>query len=105
MVRRCGGSSTEKDTKEQVVNNSPCVGGLPVVKALPSVKGKGSSVLLVCQKCSINRLDGGWDSGFGLDLPVEGLGLGLQAPKLPLDEVCQGLPHFQLKAAFKEVKY
>lgn len=43
----------------------------------------------------------GWDSGFGLYLPVEGLGLRLQAPKLPLDEISQSLPHFQLKGQIK----
>lgn len=42
---------------------------------------------------------GSWQqrSGFCLDLSVEGLRLSLQAPKLHLDEVGQGLPHFQLK--------
>lgn len=38
------------------------------------------------------------ESGRGLDLTVEGLGLSLQAPELLLDEVGQGLPHLQLKA-------
>lgn len=47
------------------------------------------------------RPDGGRDSGFGLDLSVEGLSLSFQAPELPLDEVGQSLPHFQLKAALQ----
>lgn len=42
-----------------------------------------------------------WDSGSGLDLTVEGLSLGLQAPELPLDEVSQGLPHFHLTGNLK----
>lgn len=37
-------------------------------------------------------------SGFSLDLSVEGLRLSLQVAKLHLDEVGQGLPHFQLKS-------
>lgn len=41
-------------------------------------------------------------SGSGLYLPVEGLGLSFQALELPLDEVGQSLPHFQLKAKSKE---
>lgn len=41
-------------------------------------------------------------SGSGLDLAVKGLGLSFQAPELSLDEVGQGLPHFQLRGKFRE---
>lgn len=39
----------------------------------------------------------GRDSGSGLHLCVQVLGLGSQALKLHLDEVRQRLPHFQLQ--------
>lgn len=32
---------------------------------------------------------------------MQGLGLGFQAPKLHLDEIRQGLPHFQLRGKFE----
>ena len=38
-----------------------------------------------------------WSSGTGVDLTVEGLCLGLQTAKLPLDEIGQDLPHLHLR--------
>lgn len=68
----------------------------------PHNKGKQLSVLLAVR--SVTRLrQGSWDSRLDLYLPMERLCLSFQVPKLRLDEISQGLPHFQLKGIFKGI--